>query len=177
METILLSLTDLLKWSLPAAIIGWVALRVTERVNESRERAAIASIRSKSRQDTLPTRLQAYERLVLFLERVEPNHLILRVHRPGMSAALLQSELLRAVRNEFEHNLTQQLYVSAQAWARVQESKDAVLQLIQSAGSKMGNTSTGIDLSTAMFAILGAAGVSPTQQAIEMLKNEARELL
>ncbi|MCF8258685.1 MAG: hypothetical protein K9J06_14110 [Flavobacteriales bacterium] len=177
MDELLLAFLDIIVWALPAAIIGWAALRVADRITDARGRETIATLRSRSRQETLPTRLQAYERLLLFLERSEPSNLILRLHRPGMSAALLQSELLKAIRNEYEHNLTQQIYVSDLSWSKVQEARDAVQQVVQAAGSKMGSTSTGIDLSNAIFAIIGQVGVSPMHGAIGALKREAQELV
>ncbi len=177
MENIVIALLDLLKFTLPAVIIGWAVLRATDRITALRDRETVVALRSKVRNETLTTRLQAYERLLLFLERSEPSAMVLRLHRPGMSAALLQSDLLRSIRNEYEHNLTQQLYVSGQSWAKVQEARDAVQQIVQAAGSKMGNTSTGLDLSNAIFTIVATAGISPTQGAIDALKKEAQELL
>lgn len=177
MNDLLLALLSIIELALPAAIIGWAALRVVDRINDARSRETRAALHSKSRQDTLPTRLQAYERLLLFLERSEPSNLILRLHRPGMSATLLQSELLRAIRSEYEHNLTQQVYVSAATWAKVQEARDAVQQIVQAAGSKMNNTSAGLDLSNTVFAIIAQAGVSPMQGAINAVKQEAQSLL
>lgn len=177
MESLLQALLDIITFALPAAIIGYVALKVADRIIDSRNREAVAALRSRMRQETLPTRLQAYERLLLFLERSEPSNLILRLHRPGMGAALLQSEMLRAVRSEYEHNLTQQIYVSVQCWAKVQEARDAVQQIVQAAGGKMNSQSTGLDLSNAIFAIIGEAGFSPVQGAIEALKREAQELI
>lgn len=177
MENIVIALLDLLKFALPAGIIGWALMQATDRVITSKDRESMVAMRSRMRNETLTTRLQAYERLLLFLERSEPSALVMRLHRPGMSAALLQSDLLRSIRNEYEHNLTQQLYVSAQSWAKVQEARDAVQQIVQAAGSKMGNTSTGLDLSNAIFTIVATAGISPTQGAIDALKKEAQELL
>lgn len=172
----LFPLFDILKFTLPALILSYAAYRMFQQYLEAKHKWAMLE-HSKSTLHTLPTRLQAYERLLLFLERCEPSSIILRLHRPGMSAALLQAEMIRAVREEYEHNLTQQLYVSASSWKKVQESKDAILQLIQVAYTKMGETSTGMDLGNVVFEIIARSGASPTQSAIEALKHEARELL
>lgn len=177
MEEILLHLLDLVKFALPAGILAFVANKMFVQYMDAKNRQMLMELRTKGKFDTLPTRLQAYERLLLFMERSEPSNLILRIHRPGMSAALLQSEMLSSIREEYEHNLTQQLYVSPVAWKRILEGKDAVLQLTQVSYARMGNTSSGIDLSNVMFEIIAKSGASPTLSAIETLKAEAAELL
>jgi hypothetical protein len=177
MTQVVLHLLDIVKFALPAGILAFVMQKMFAQYMEAKNRQTIMELRTKGKFDTLPTRLQAYERLLLFMERSEPSNLILRLHRPGMSAALLQAEMLRSIREEYEHNLTQQLYVSPVAWKRVLEGKDAVLQLIQVSFARMGNTSTGLDLSNVMFEIIAKSGASPTLSAVETLKQEASELL
>ena len=115
--------------------------------------------------------------MILFLERIEPNQMIPRVHRPAMSASIFKRELQRTVREEFEHNLTQQIYVSSDAWNKLIESRNAVNQLIELASKNVGDNDSAVQLSSALFDILGKAGVSPTADAIETLKAEARQLL
>ena len=66
-----------------------------------------------------PIRLRAYERLILFLERISPENLIVRVSQPQMKAKELEKALTDAIRAEFDHNLSQQLYVSTEAWEAV----------------------------------------------------------
>lgn len=126
--------------------------------------------------DLTPVRMQAYERLILFLERIDPNSLIVRVHRPGMTALQLQNELLMNVRNEYEHNSTQQLYVSSEVWGMITGSKDAVIQVINLASKKMSDKSSGLDLSNVLIEIIGRSGVHPTKDALEGVKAEARQL-
>ena len=71
----------------------------------------------KQRQEFfLPSRLDAYQRSVLLLERIHPTSLIMRVHNPSLNATLFQAELVKAVRSEFEHNLAQQIFISTGTW-------------------------------------------------------------
>jgi hypothetical protein len=177
MSNILLVLLEILKYVLPAAIVAGTSYFLIKQFLDAKSKQTLLELRLKNRQDLLPTKFQAYERLLLFLERCEPANLLLRVHRPGMSAEFLQAELLRTIREEYEHNLTQQLYVSTPTWKMVQEAKDTTLQLVRIANSRMGKTSTGIDLSSVIFEIIEKSGASPTQGAIDALKQEARELL
>lgn len=177
MEELSETLSEMLGPIAAAAIVVWGALRIADRYLETRNRETVAGLRAQRGRETLTVRLQAFERLLLLLERSEPSNLILRIHRPGMGAAQFRAELLNALRTEYEHNLTQQLYVSTASWQKVQEAREAVIQIVNAASSKMTDSSTGLDLSTAMLAIVERAGLSPTQQAVDALKREAQELL
>src|SRR5690606_22121359 len=82
-------------------------------------------------------RLQAYERLVLFLERIHPRNLALRVYQSGMSVAELQATLIFNIRTEFEHNLSQQIYVTQNVWNTVKGVKEQELNMINSIASQL----------------------------------------
>jgi hypothetical protein len=84
--------------------------------------------------------------------------------------------LLQNLRNEYEHNSTQQLYVSSEVWDKVTASKDAVIQVVNLASQKMNDKSSGLDLSGVLIEIIGRSGVHPTKDALEGIKAEAREL-
>lgn len=123
-----------------------------------------------------PIRLQAYERLVLFLERISPNSLIIRVYLPGMNAFQLQTTLIKNVREEWEHNLSQQVYISPTAWEYVKIAKEETIKMINIAASRIGENVSGTDLSTAILETSMQSQVQKTQQAIDYLKNDIRQL-
>jgi hypothetical protein len=131
---------------------------------------------SKQR-ESLPLKLQAYERLILFLERIAPNSILVRVHRGGMSASQLQSDLVSTIRAEFEHNLSQQIYVSEQAWDEVKDAKEDMIRIINNAFSHVGNNATGIQMSSHIFEQILKMETLPTQKAIDFLKSEAKRFL
>ncbi|MDA9206923.1 hypothetical protein N9O41_01160 [Crocinitomicaceae bacterium] len=131
----------------------------------------------KQRQDFfLPSRLDAYQRSVLLLERIHPNSLIMRIHDPNMNAAMFQAELVKSVRNEFEHNLAQQIFISTVNWDIIRNSKDEVIKLIHMAGSQMNKKSTSKDLSEKIFEILAQVDDFPTSIAVKIIKKEFQEL-
>lgn len=131
----------------------------------------------KQRQDFfLPSRLDAYQRSVLLLERIHPNSLIMRIHDPNMNAAMFQAELVKSVRNEFEHNLAQQIFISTANWDIIRNSKDEVIKLIHMAGSQMNKKSTSKDLSEKIFEILAQVDDFPTSIAVKIIKKEFQEL-
>ena len=131
----------------------------------------------KQRQDFfLPSRLDAYQRSVLLLERIHPNSLIMRIHDPNMNAAMFQVELVKSVRNEFEHNLAQQIFISTASWDIIRNSKDEVIKLIHMAGGQMNKKSTSKDLSEKIFEILAQVDDFPTSIAVKIIKKEFQEL-
>ena len=125
---------------------------------------------------TTPLRLQAYERMILFLERVSLNNLVSRVQKRGMSAKQFQSDLIITVRTEFEHNLSQQIYVSQAAWDTVKLAKEEVIKVINVSATQVKDDATSAELSQKIFEILLKLEVSPTQMAISTIKKEVRQL-
>jgi hypothetical protein len=131
----------------------------------------------KSRQEYfLPNRVEAYQRSILYLERIHPNSLIMRVHNPGLPAKAMQAELLKTIREEYDHNVAQQLFVSPQGWKMLRDSKDETIKIINIAGNQMGDTSLSTDLATKIFELIGEIGQLPTEITVEYLKRELQEL-
>src|SRR5690554_1612691 len=123
---------EIVKFTLPALITFLTAFfmirLMLKREEENRKIDAIL----KNQKMITPIRLQAYERLVLFLERISPNHLIMRVQQPGMKVQELQRQLLANIRTEFEHNLSQQVYISHSTWEIIRNAKEQTIKLINS---------------------------------------------
>ena len=131
----------------------------------------------KQRQEFfLPSRLDAYQRSVLLLERIHPNSLIMRAHNPKLNATLFQAELVKTVRSEFEHNLAQQIFITAGTWEIIRNSKDEVIKLIHMAGSQMNEKSTSTELSEKIFEIIAQLEEFPTSIAVKIVKKEFQEL-
>ena len=95
----------------------------------------------------LPLRLQAHERLILFIERINPSNLFLRHHQQGIAVAELRSLILQEIRAEYQHNVAQQLYVGSGTWEVVRKLKDDTLAMINNAAQGLPEDAGGIDLS------------------------------
>ncbi|MBE0648922.1 MAG: hypothetical protein IH596_14215 [Bacteroidales bacterium] len=119
-------------------------------------------------------RLQACERLVLFLERITPNNLLLRVNTPDMSALQLQVALIRTVREEFEYNLSQQLYLTTETWELIRNAKEETIRQINTAASGMKEGSSSRDLAGAILKLSLSQERAPASIAIEAIKREIR---
>lgn len=124
----------------------------------------------------LPLRLQAYERFVLFLERIHPSNILLRLNSPDITALQLQSLLVRTIREEFEYNLSQQLYISGNAWELIKNAKEETISMINQATAKVGEDAQGADLVKAVFESSISKGNLPVDQAIGEIKKELQRL-
>ncbi|MDX9751716.1 MAG: hypothetical protein RBT71_11590, partial [Flavobacteriales bacterium] len=119
---------------LPSVVVFLTAHHLIKRLTDAhrseRQGERMAELRKEDRRQTLPLRLQAYERLTLFLERMQPGALVLRVHQSNMSAGTLHAQLVATIREEFEHNVTQQVYVGDAVWEKVRQVKEEMIRLV-----------------------------------------------
>ena len=131
----------------------------------------------KQRQEYfLPTRLEAYQRAILLMERIHPNSLVMRLHNPGLPAKALQIEFIKSIREEYDHNVAQQLFVSPEGWQMIKNSKEDIIKLINAAGEQMSPTATGLDLSSKIFEMLAQLKQLPSEVTVEFLKKEFQGL-
>jgi hypothetical protein len=132
----------------------------------------------KQRQEFfLPSRVEAYQRAVLFMERIHPNSLVMRLHNPGLPARVLQTDLIKSIREEFDHNVAQQLYISPQGWQMVKNAKEETLKIIHLAGNQMAENAMGMELSAKIFELSAEIGVLPSEITVDYLKKEFQEFL
>ncbi|PWH81580.1 DUF7935 family protein [Brumimicrobium oceani] len=124
----------------------------------------------------LEPRMEAYQRIVLLLERINPQSLIMRLHDPNKSAIMLQTELLSNIRNEFDHNVAQQIFISTSSWEMVKKSKEETIKIINVAAQALGEEATSIELSNKIFEIVGELDELPTEITIKLLKEELHRL-
>ena len=170
------SIFELLKILLPAALVFGAAYLVMRNYMDNEHKRLLADMRKEGQKLTTPVRMQAYERLVLLNERIDPESLVMRAMRKGMTSNDLHQELSRTIRTEFEHNLSQQLYVSNNVWNLCVKAKEETLQLVNVAASKMKKDATGMELGKVILAMSVALEDKPAQQAILALKQEIRRI-
>lgn len=124
-------LINLLMYALPSLIVGIVAYYFfKEHVNNENNRRKFI-IQKQLQKEALPQRLQAYERLSLFLERINPNRLVLRIKPVSTNKNDYENFLIDSIEQEFEHNLSQQIYLSDSCWNVINASKNATIQMIR----------------------------------------------
>jgi len=132
-------------------------------------------IRTRSIETILPNRLQAYERMCLFLERISPPNMLLRLNNSGYSAREFHKLLLDEIRNEYNHNVSQQIYMSEDVWNMIKNAKEDLTILINEASSNMGAESTSLDLARKIFELTLEKKVEPLGHALSELKKEIQQ--
>lgn len=125
------------------AYIFWIQRKQAKR--------GLTDIKPVSTTDTMPLKLQAYERIILLADRIALPNLISRCNQPGMDAREMQSFLVQTIRQEFDHNITQQIYVSPEAWDAVRNLKEQNLLIINQVSSFLPATATGQDLNKSLL--------------------------
>ena len=171
-------LTMIVAIIIAVAVIGGTFYLLVKRYFDNQQKERLLEMKIDERRETLktvtPIRLQAYERMALFLERIAPGSLVLRCYQPGMDLKLLQGVMTKNIRDEWEHNLSQQVYLTPALWARIREAKDEMINLVNSSAVSLTDESDPTRLAASIFA--SAAQHSPSDDALEALSNEVHEL-
>ncbi|GHT32741.1 hypothetical protein FACS189434_05300 [Bacteroidia bacterium] len=165
---------EILKFTIPSVLSLLAVAFAIDRFLKNEDRRRNYEIRKATASQLVPIRLAAYERLVLFLERSAPDSLLLRVQSPEMNNLQLQQALLLNVRQEWEHNFSQQLYVSEQAAAVVKTAKESLIQLINLAASRVESTGNSTQLSMVILETYSSSENQPLKTAVDFLKAEVR---
>jgi len=124
-------LLEIAAYTVPALITGGVAYFVLQSFFKNEENRRRFELLKENQKQALPIRLQAYERMVLFLERINPPQLLLRVAPISSDKHDYATLLIHSIQTEFEHNLTQQVYVTAPTWEVVMKAKNSIVQMIR----------------------------------------------
>jgi len=168
------ALYELIKYTVPSLVVFATAYYLLKMFLEKEAEKVQMQMRLDVQKISLPIRMQAYERLVLLLERIEPAGLLVRSNLPGMNASLLQSALIQNIRSEFEHNLSQQLYISTKAWEMVRNAREETIKRINTAAMKLTPEATATDLASLILINDIDSEQSAVKGALDLLKAEAR---
>ncbi len=168
-------LLEILKYTLPSLIVFLSAYFVLKTFLRNEKEKRLSQIKSESQKLITPIRLQAYERIVLFLERITAESLALRTQRQGMTVQQLRGQMIATIRAEFEHNLSQQLYVSPQAWKVVKTARESMTRLINTAADGIDPKAKAFELSKNLLELQVSITDPPIETAIAFLKTEMSE--
>lgn len=150
----------------------------TQRALGSKQDAATNQpVVNENKKLYFPMQVDAYQRIVLFLERISPNNMVMRLNNPALPARVFQQILLDNIRNEYEHNLAQQIFISQDAWHLAKNSKDETIKIINMAATNLPPTAMCLDLSRAIFEITAQLNNQPTDRAIMYLKGELNKIV
>ena len=159
---------------LPAIVVGVIAYFFFKGHTANEEGRRRYLVQKEAQKQMLPLRLQAYERIVLFLERIDPNKLLVRVKPFSDSKDDYENLLVKNIEQEFEHNLTQQIYVTPECWNLVNAAKNATIHIIRQGA--MHEKEGDVDKMRAWLLQNFMEEISPSQKAMAYVKNEVSEL-
>ena len=158
----------------PALIVGAIAYYFFKMHTENEDNRRRFLLQKDLQKETFPLRLQAYERMALFLERIAPAKLLTRINPTSSNKADYEALLIATIEQEFEHNLSQQIYVSDQCWSITQAAKNATIQLIRKA-TLQEKTDTANKLREVVLTELMEKS-SPSSAALAFIKEEVSEM-
>jgi len=169
-------LLDIVKYTIAGSAVFFIAWFVVKEEIENAGRRKALELKKIAVETTLPLRLQAYERMVLFVERINPSSLLLRTHVPGSSVAESQQMLIAEIRNEFQHNITQQIYISQMSWSVISKLKEDTISLINNTAKAVPSDAPAVELSKLILTNMAAIGESPYDSAITLVKEDLQHL-
>lgn len=166
-------LIESLAYTLPAAIIAlvfWYTLKsfITQQNQEKK-----LTLLAEKKKESLPIQLQAYERMLLFCERINPIKMLVRIKPISSNSNDYLQLLINNIEQEFEHNLVQQLYVTKETWMAVIASKTAIINKLKQVAEASNSAS---DLRENIL-IDYSKVLPPTETAVAIIKNEVKKLL
>ena len=165
-------LLEMCNYILPSIFVFYVSNRQFKLFFEAEHRNRILANKSEQSKTLLPIQLQAYERCILLLERVSLDQLVVRVFRPELSVNQLKLALVQELQAEFNHNVSQQLYISSQSWQLMQQIKQELLGLINITAKELDENGSGFDLSRNIIEKVSLLSEDPTQRGLKFLKKE-----
>ena len=162
-----------LAYALPALVTGGVAYFIFSGFIKQGTQEKKFELLSQKRKDSLPIKLQAYERMLLFCERINPIKLLLRVKPIGERTEDYLQLLMASIEQEFEHNMVQQLYITDECWNVIIASKSAVLNTLK----QVANTSSSAGDFRENVLLEYSKKAPQTDTAVAFLKNEVKKML
>lgn len=176
--TMWLQVLEILKYTLPALVVMITAYLVLKTFLENEARKLDIKLRKETTKETLLLRLQGYERLMIFLERISPPNLLVRFDKEGMTAREFQQLLIASIRQEYEHNLSQQIYVSADSWRLVALAKDETIKVINLIAKANPVEATAQELAKEIISFyMNTERTFPGDEAMLFIKDDVRKLL
>lgn len=168
------AIIDLLPYTVPAIVTGFVAFYFFSLHTKNEEKRMKVQLLKEKHKEALPLRIQAYERMVLFLERIHPAKILLRVAPLNQDAEYYAQQLIQHIEQEFEHNLVQQIYFTDECWQAIVAAKNATSHIFKQ---------TAIDADVKDSQALREVvlkkvieGGAPSETSIAFIKEEVRGL-
>ncbi len=169
---------EILKYTLPAVIVLIASYLIVQKFLVSEIKRKQLSLFNETQEITARLRLQAYERLVLFIERIQPRNLVPRTYQSGMTVTDLRAALIFNIKTEFEHNLSQQIYVSKEVWDTVRGVQEQEMGMINQIAQQLDPEAPAKELHKRIVDfVMTDDTAAPTDVALQIINEEAKRLL
>ena len=168
---------EILKYCIPAICVLLGTWLVRHTFYKSETEKHLWELKRLSQKEISPLRMRAYERLSLLLERTTPEHMLMELNLGEMTILQVQQHLMHTIRMEYEHNLSQQIYVGDQVWQLIENAKQQTVAFVNSIAQQMPAQSSALDYAKTLITAYRSNGDTPNDLALQALKNEARSLL
>lgn len=166
---------EMLKYIVPLVVVFAFIYFILNNYLEENFKLRSLDLKLQNQEAITPIRMQAYERVVVYLERISPSSLIMRIHKTGMSSRLLHTEMIKSIRSEYDHNIAQQIYMSNASWELVKSAKEEMIKLINTSAHKVNENADGVELCKVLLDVTMNVEKLPTQIALEYVKKEIRQ--
>ncbi len=167
---------ELLQYTVPSVVVFLATYLVLTKQMRHETAQQIHELKKAQGKELMPLRMRGYERLALLLDRTMPENMILNLQIQHMTSLELQTKLLAVIREEFDHNASQQIYVSMKTWDMIRASKESLLQLVNQCAATVQPTDSAFALAEQIIRTFNYTPDMPSRQAIEQLKSEVRKL-
>lgn len=168
---------EILKYCLPALIVLLATWIVMHKLFKSEQLKREWELKRAAQKEISPIRLRAYERLALMLERTQPEHMLMDLDVSGMTVQQVQQRLLQTIRLEFDHNMSQQIYVSEQVWELIMTARTQMMAFVTAMAVQLPPESTSLDYAKVLLTAYSTNGETANEQALHALKQEAAALI
>ena len=162
---------------LPALVVASMTWYLVGRFLQRETTLKTLELAASNRKDLMPLRLQAYERLALYLERISPNVMLISQYDTDLTVAEFKVRMLEMIRTEFEHNFAQQIYVTVPLWTVIRNAKEELSRQINASAAGLDPAAPAHLLSKQLFDDLLGKEEFATQRALNILKAEVGKIL
>jgi hypothetical protein len=170
-------MVEILKYCIPALCVLLATWLIMRQFYKAEAEKRLWELKRLAQKEISPVRLRAYERLALLLERTTPEHMLLELNLGEMTILQVQQHLVRTIRMEYEHNASQQVYVSEEVWGMVLNSKEQTVVFVNTIAQQLPPESTALDYAKTLITAYATNGDTPNELALQALKKEAQTLL
>ena len=170
-------MVEILRYCIPALCVLLATWFVMHKFYKNEEEKRLWELKRLSQKEISPIRVRAYERLSLLLERTSPEHMLIDLNLAEMTPLQVQAHLMHTIRQEYDHNLSQQIYVSHETWDLIINAKNQTIAFINSIAQQIPTDSSALDYAKALITAYRTNGHTPNETAMYALKNEAKALL